>query len=296
MDAAPPIDLVWTQAAGGEECIAQSELGAKVQAALGYPAISPTASGQSGDGHVRGNVGPGAFGRGWLAVIEARRGEAPPLRRELSMDALDCRELDEAIVLVVALLLDAVVSSPPPITIGSSAPSISVSLGPDIAVAWGMLPGLSIGLGLVSTARIGRLWPIVLSFHQWPSTRATEGASGGQIGAMTFGAAVCPLTFARHGWEVFACAGASGGEVTSAGVGLDQPLDDARQYVQVDTQVGVRLRVAAHVASRLCLGAGFPMTKYEYSFGQPDQESREVFRTSSVVPFVQVAIELQTSR
>lgn len=293
MDAAPPVDLVWTQAAGGEDCISPSDLASKVAAALGHPVFSPASS--PDDGHVRGSVGPGPFGRGWLAVVEARHGAAPPLRRELAMNAPDCRQLDEAIVLVVALLLDSAVTSLPPLTIGSSAPSISASLGPDVAVAWGMLPGPSIGVGLVSTTQIGRLLPIVLSFHEWPSTHAAQGTAGGRIAALTFGAAVCPLEFRRRGWEIFGCAGASGGEVTSAGSGLVHTRNDARQYIQIDTQVGLRLRVADHVASRVALGAGFPFTRYEYQFDAADQVV-DVFRTWSVVPFGQVAIEVRTSR
>ncbi len=295
MDAAPAIDLVWTQTPGGEQCIGEGELGAKVQAVLAH-ATSPAAFGQAGGAHVRGTIGPAPFGRGWLAVVEARRGDAAPLRRDLSMDASDCRQLDEAVVLVVALLLDSVVVAAPPSLVVRPSLSVWLSLGPDITVAWGMLPGLSFGFGVLGAARIGPLWPVVLSFHEWPSSGAMEGASGGKMEAFAFGAAVCPAALARRGWEGFACAGASVGQVTSIGVGLDQPRDDARRYVEADAQVGFRFRVADYVVSRLGVGAAFPLTRYEYTFRESDQSVRDVFRTWPVVPFGQVAIELRTSR
>jgi hypothetical protein len=295
MDAAPSVDLVWTQTAGGEECIGQNELGAKVQAVLGHLALVPSPEGQRAD-VVRGSVGREAAGRGWIAVIEVRRADTPPLRRELTFTALDCRQLDDAIVLVVALLLDAAVSNPPPLTIASPAPAISVAIGPDLAIAAGMLPGLSFGFGLVGEAEIGQLWPIVLSAHQWPVSRAMDGASGGQLGAVTFGAATCPVTLAGDGWAIFGCAGASGGEVNSTGVGLDHAFGQGRPYVQIDAQVGLRFRVAGSLVTRLGVGAGFPLIQDTYKYDQADGSIHNVFRTSPVVPGGQVAIELRAPR
>jgi hypothetical protein len=296
MDAAPPVDLVWIQTAGGEKCIGQDELSEKVQAAVGRPALVRAREGQRSDALVRGNVGRETSGRGWIAVIEVRRGDAPPLRRELALEAPECRQLDEAIVLVVALLLDSAASSPPPLTIESPAPAISVSIGPDLAVAAGMIPGLSFGFGLVSEARLPPLWPIVLSAHQWTVSRAMDGASGGQLGAFTFGAAMCPVLLALDGWEMFGCAGASGGEVSSTGVGLDRALGNVRPYVQIDAQVGFRLRVADSLVTRLGLGTGFPLIQNTYAYVQADGTAHNVFRTSAVVPLGQVAIELCSPR
>jgi hypothetical protein len=295
MDAAPPVEFVWTQQAGGEECIGQSELAAKVQAALGRPELVPAVDDRRGD-VVRGSVGRGTAGRGWIAVVEVRRGDAPPLRRELGLDASDCRQLDEAVVLVVALLLDSADSNPPPLKIENPLPAISVSVGPDLAVATGMLPGVSLGFGLVSEVELRSLWPIVLSGHQWPTSRTVGGSSGGELSAYTFGAATCPFMLSRDSWAIFACTGASGGEVNSAGIGLDRPRSQARAYVQIDAQVGLRLRVADHLVTRLGLGVGFPLLRDDYTYGQADGIVQEVFVTSAVVPLAQVAIELRASR
>jgi hypothetical protein len=294
MDAAPSVDLVWTQDAGGDSCIGQSELEAKVRSALG-PAPVPAQEGR-GEAFVRGSVGRGPLGRGWFAVVEVRLGHAATLRRELTLDAPDCRQFDEAIVLVVALLLDAAVSSPPPLTIARSVPTISVSLGPDIAVAWGMLPGLSFGFGVVSEAEIGALWPIVLAAHEWPASRATDGVYGGDLGAFTFGAALCPAVLSLGVWQIFGCAGASGGGVTARGFNLDVPRPSVNPYVQIDTQVGLRVRVAPHLTARLGLGAGVPLIHDTYQFHQADGSAESVFFTSDVVAVGQVAIELRAPR
>jgi hypothetical protein len=297
MDAAPSVEIVWTQSEGGERCIGESELRTQVQAALGQPtSVHPPEGPNEGTekAFVRGSVGRGMLGRGWTAVIEVRRGDAASLRRELALDASDCRQLDEAIVLVTTLLLDASIPTPSPLRVTGHATPISVSIGPDVVVAWGMLPGLSYGIGLVSETEIRPLWPIVLSAHEWPVSRATQGGSGGDLGAATFGAALCPGILTKRVWGIFVCAGASGGEITSRGVGLDHPRGDVRPYVQIEAQVGVRLRIATFVTARLGLGAGVPLSQDSYQFRSDTGNLQTVFRTSDAVLGSQVAIELST--
>jgi hypothetical protein len=296
MDAPPPVELAWVHTLGGEECIDQSELAAKVSAALGRPALATSPENQQGHAVVRGTVGRGTTGRGWVAVVEVDRAEMPPLRRELSLDASDCRELDEAIVLVIALLIDSAVSNPPPLTIERPAPALSVSIGPDLAIAAGMLPGLYFGFGLIGEAEIARVWPIALSAHEWPVTRETAGASGGQLGAWTVGVAVCPTLLARATWQIFVCAGGSGGEVRSNGIGLLSAHDNARAFVEVDGQVGLRFRLAGPVAARLGWGAGIPIVRDTYAFFESDGSRHDVFRTAVAVPMGELAIELQSPR
>lgn len=297
MDGLPPVELVWTETLGGEECICEKELGARLSTALGRPVVTGSTGDGQGSEVVSGTVGRATTGPGWEAVVEVRRGDSPPLRRVLRLVASDCRELDEAVVLVMALLVDSDVSTPPSLTIQSHAPAVSIAIGPDLAIATGRLPGVSFGFGLTGEAQIGRgFWAVSLSAHEWPLSRATVGASGGQMGAWTLGVGVCPFTPVGGSWEVFVCAGGSGGQVNSAGIGLDRARDNARAFVQVDAQIGARLRLASSLALRLALGSGVPIVRDRYAFVEADGTVREVFRTAGVVPMGQLSVEFRSSR
>jgi hypothetical protein len=85
-----------------------------------------------------------------LAIIQAR-----------------ARQLDEAIVLVVALMVDSTEPQRMPLRIPAPPDRPSVSIGLDLAIAVGMLPGAALGFGLASEIRIPPFWPVALWTHAW---------------------------------------------------------------------------------------------------------------------------------
>jgi hypothetical protein len=299
MDAAPAVEIVWTQAQGGDECIGQDDLATKVQAAIGRTSQTLLPDGRPDLAIVRGSIGKDPSGQGWAAAIEVRRGDGPPLRRELRLSAANCRQLDETIVLVVEMLLDAaILQEKPPSVVENSRPKLAVSLGPDVAIGIGMLPGISFGLGLVSETEIHPLWPIAVWGHFWSPTIMTAAALPGQWEAWTFGAAACRLTFPGNVLTLFGCVGGSGGWINSHGVAslgvLNSTNDALRTYVEIDARVGVRLRIVGPIVARLALGAGVPVSLYSYEYydarGVP---SRPVFTTWPVGATIELGIELR---
>jgi hypothetical protein len=260
MDAAPAVEIVWTQTQGGDECIGRDELAAKVQAAVGQPSQTLLPDGSPDLAIVRGSMGRDPSGQGWAAAIEVRRGGGGPLRRELRLSATDCRQLDETIVLVVEMLLDAaILREKPPLVVENSRSRLAVSIGPDVAIGIGMLPGISFGFGLVGETEIHPLWPIAVWGHFWSPTVPTDGALPGQWEAWTFGAAACRLTFPGNVLSLFGCVGGSGGRINSVGIVVNTPHADFQTYVEIDARVGVRLRIVGPVVARFALGAGVPL-------------------------------------
>ena len=75
MDAAPAVEIVWTQAQGGERCIGRDELATKVQAAVGQSPQTVSPDGLPDKAIVRGSIGKDEGGEDWAATIEVRRGD-----------------------------------------------------------------------------------------------------------------------------------------------------------------------------------------------------------------------------
>jgi hypothetical protein len=299
MDAPVAVELAWDPSSARQGCIDRDELATRVEATLGHRVFARL--GADGVGAtVQGYAAADPPGHGWIAVVEVQRKEAPPLRRELRLRAADCHQLDDAIVLVVALMVDVSGggSSALPLDIGSTSHRVSVSVGPDLAIAVGMLPGAAIGIGLVTQMEIQPLWPIAVWAHGWPLNSAFDNSTGakGQMWALTFGAAVCPWKFTANRWQLLACAGGSAGTISAQGLRPLSPANsDTEAYVQAEAEAAVRFRIASPISIRLGLGAAVPFTqnRYTYTLSPAGQSSPPpVFQTWVVVPFGHVSVEI----
>jgi hypothetical protein len=284
------IALSWSQIPGGGACIDRPGLVRKLEATVGQRRV---VQGEPADTAIHGTVGPTPDGGGWLAVIEARHGDGAVFERRLSVAGFDCRELDEAIVLVVALMVDSAETKAPPMAVPSRPPASSVSVGVDGVFAVGMLPNASVGLGLTSDVRIASLWPVDLWTDLWPTSQTLRNGAGARFGAWTAGIALCPLDLARPDWGLYGCAGATGGEILSSGVGLDVSVSHTRGYAQVELRMGARLRLQGPLFAAVDVGAGVPMARDSYSYTQGSGAVDDVFRTAAVVPFGHLAVEVR---
>jgi hypothetical protein len=293
VDALPAVELAWSQSPGGDRCLDRGSLVAKVEETVGHRVF---VSGGPADTVIDGSIGPAPRGWGWVAVVEARRAGTTAFRRELALDGPDCHRLDEAIVLVVALMVDSAKHAAP-LAIPAAPESQAASIGADVAIALGMLPGAAAGFGLATDLKIPPLWPIALRTHAWPVSQAIEGGSGGRLGAWTFGAGLCPLTLtARSGkgdWGLYACVGATGGAIYSNGVGLDVTRDNTRPYLQVEVWTGLRLRIAGPLFAVVELEGAVPFAHDSYSYTQADGTVRDVFKTSPFIPLGHARVEVR---
>jgi hypothetical protein len=291
VDATPAVELVWNRAAGAEACIDGGELARRVEATLGRPVRAAVAA-SSDPGVVRlgGQVAP--LSSGWLAVVEVR-GVGPALRREVALDVADCRQLDEDIVLVVALMADAAVPSAPRLTLPVRPVTASVAIGPDLAVAVGMLPGVSVGFGLASDVAFPPYWHFSAWAHAWPTSQALDEGAGGRLAAWTFGLGPCLGHVGAERASFFGCLGASGGVVYASGVGLAVAHSHALPYVQGELRGGLRVRLAGPALVRLEAGLGVPIARNTYEFTDGAGTAHDVFRTAPLVPFARLAVEFR---
>jgi hypothetical protein len=293
----PAVELAWSRGAGASACIDGGELAARVEATIGRPvralplgeAVAPPSDG-SPPSRLDGQVLP--LGRGWIAVVQVRAVD-PALRREVTLDAPDCRQFDEALVLVVALMAEAAFPSTPRLTLPVRPPSASVGIGPEVAVASGMLPGIVPGFGLSTEVAWPPLWHLAVWTHAWPFSRAVDVESGGRLAAWTFGVGPCVGATAPASLSLFGCLGVSGGVVYATGVGLDVPRTSARPYLQGELRIGLRARIVGPMFVRLEAGLGVPVSRDSYVFTGADGIVRSLFRTAAVVPLGRLAVEFR---
>jgi hypothetical protein len=244
--------------------------------------------------NLQGEVKP--LGSGWIAVVDVRGTGPSPLRREVALDAPDCRQLDEAITLVVALMAEAAVPSSRPLSlpVRPAAVGMSMALGPDVAAAAGMLPGLAPGFGLSTDVAFTPWWHLAVWAHGWPAARALEGAVGGSAAAWTFGLGPCLGTSNARAVSWFGCVGASGGVVYAGSVGLVGASGADRPYLQAEARAGVRFHAVGPLYARLELGLAVPVARDSYVFEDTAGARHEVFRTAAVVPLGRFGIEIRT--
>ena len=267
----------------------QRTLGARVEAVIGRPTLSK----EAGPGlAVAGDVGPEPGG--WVAVLEARRGGEPVLRRTLRVTSTDCHHLDEAVVLVVALMLDSSETEPASLQVPAEPAPTSLSIGADVGFALGVLPGVAVGFGLASTIRFGAFWPVALWSDFWPVSHSLKAGAGGGLSAWTAGAGLCPVHVAAGPTlEFLACLGATGGAIDSNGVGVDVPRSETKGYADAELRLGVGVHLAGPVFARVDVGGGIPFTRYAYRYTAPDGGTDQVFRTAPAIGIGHACLELR---
>ena len=299
MNAPPAVEIVWQRGPGGDACIEGPELARRVGATLGRPVSARAAQAEDSAGPaldevLYGEVQPRPEGRGWIAVVEVHRPDTATLRREVTLEAPSCRQLDEALVLVVALMADAAQPSAPLRILPSlTSASPTIAIGPDVAVAIGMLPGAAIGIGFASDVTLPPFVQIAAWAHVWPESEALSDGVGGRLQAWTFGAGLCLGPPGRGVWAAFGCGGASGGAILANGVGLDQSRSHTRPYLQAEITVGLRLHLSGPLFARAELGGAVPLARDSYRYTDADGIVHEAFHSAAVVPLARLGFEFR---
>jgi hypothetical protein len=308
VSAPPAVEIVWDRGPGGETCIDGQELAPRVQATLGRRVSLRTRPAGTGgleqvpgqglalDGVLQGEVQPRPDGRGWIAVVEVRRANAEALRREVTLEAPDCRQLDAAIVLVVALMAEAAQPTPPSRPgppLPNAYPPPTISVGPDVTVAIGMLPRPAVGLGLASAVTFPQFWQVAAWAHVWPVSENLADGAGSRVSAWTAGAGICVGTASEGRVAVLGCAGGSGGAIFATGVRLDDPHSDVRPYLQAECTAGMRVHLAGSLFARVEVGAAAPIARDSYQFTDANGVFHEVFHTAVLVPLGRLGLEFR---
>ena len=268
----PTSSLSWVRLAGSESCIAAAELGTRVEAHLGRTVFSsPSTANVSIEGHVERR------GKRFVAMLGGSGRDGTPIgTRQLDSEGADCRSLDVALILVIALMIDpdavaaaaatapaAPTPPPPPATREAGreivvreihdGPPTAASGPPPPPAPWrldahvdatlglgrlpGRTPGVMLGVGFGPTPR----FPLELTLGTSPSASADTGGRSVSFSLVEGGLGFCPDVPVGGRVTVGGCASVRVGRIRSVGSGFDR--NEAIDRVLADVVVGARAGV-----------------------------------------------------
>lgn len=288
--------LNWVRLTGAEACIDASTLARRVEERLSR-AVFPAPAQARLIVEGRAEKTPEGFAASLRIFDQAG---AALGSRDLTSNKADCSELSEAVVLVLAVMIDpdgalaatpAPPSTPPPApkpkpkpqkpvaNRSEEAPVRDLSLFARLEV--GALPDPAFGAG---AAALIHLSPFLTfraegaAFLEQEVTQVGDSGRGARFGLLYGGIEYCPLFLARPAYGVVACAGPSAGAMLTQSFGLDPRNRDKVDPV-LNGNVRVRFDVALFGPVRAVLGAGVgtPFLRTQYEITKLDGTQQRLF-------------------
>lgn len=269
-DGPADVALEWTAGPGAASC---RHADALRRAVAGELRRNRLVDPPSADAVVHGRserLGPTAW-RATIVLFDRSRTELG--RRELTREGDDCRALDEALVVVVAMMVDAAVTAPrsdpepPP---GPPPPSPTrrwtVAVAAAAQAELGRLPGHAAGLELALQIAPPALVPIELALATWTEASTTTAAGGSTFRFASAAVLACPLRRRTGRLALAPCGGVQVGAIASRGFGF---LDNRRQRaLVVDARAELRAELALSPTwfARLGLGVWAPLLRPRFSY------------------------------
>ena len=303
--------LGWVRGAGAAECIGTRALAEAVEARLGRQVFVSAAR---ADVAVEGQIERGPAGA-WRAVISvAGEGGRVLGTRELLRDAATCRELDEQLVLVIAVMIDPVAAlrtATPPIA--TPAPTVIVQrelvpvpyVAPPRLDPWrtgvhlgaifalGLLPKPGVGLALRGRITPPR-WPTLeIGGAIWAANQAESGGVGARFTLAEGLAALCTPALAALGLELGGCLGARGGLIRAGGFGFDLAQDRERPTFAASLEGRLRKRIAGPLTLAVSPGLLVPFVRDRFFYSEQAGQKLEVFRMSPLVGTLEATLGLE---
>jgi hypothetical protein len=300
--AARTSSLGWVRGAGADTCVGTRALAEAVEARLGRPVFVSAAR---ADVAVEGQIERGPAGE-WRATIAVADEAGRVLgTRELRSEAMSCRDVDEQLALVIAVMIDpdAAMHAPPspfvtpmppvapapialPLPVRIASPSfvavhpepLRVGLHLGLALSLGLLPNPGVGLALRGrVAPAG--WPAIeLGAAIWSANQAQSGAIGATFKLVEGFAAVCPRLTSVVSFQLDACFGVRAGVIQSGGFGFDLVEVNERPTFGPTLEGRLRRRLVGPLVVTIGPGLLASIVRDRFFFTGPSGAKLEVFR------------------
>ena len=309
--------LGWVRGAGAEVCIGTRALAEAVEARLGRQVFVSAAR---ADVAVEGQIERGPAGAWRATITVAGEGGRALGTRELQSEAASCRELDEQLALVIAVMIDpdAALHAPPapvlaPMPSVVPAPFVQRELAP-IAIPYvapprpepwraGLHVGAVLSLGLLPNAGAGlalrgRIAPphgpaFELGATIWAANQADSGGVGARFTLAEGVASVCPLATSAFGFELGACLGVRVGAMQIGGFGFDLVQAHERPTFGASLEGRVRRRLAGPLVVSLGPGLLLPIVRDRFFYSTPAGQKLEVFRMAPLIGTLEATLGVE---
>jgi hypothetical protein len=300
------IDLQWERR--DPACLDADLLAATVEGALGRPVFH--SEGRS-SGTISGDIGKSGPQEYSARIVV--RGQDGAIRSERRLRTRgDCARLDQAVAVVVALMVDdledapatlsipaeppRVVAAPPPVVprLPPSRPGTSVAMDLGAGVVAALLHTVTPDAVLRAEIDIPALVPISVTARLYgPTTSVVATGQGGRFDAWSTELALCP-TYARPSVRLGFCGGIGAGAMT----GTPVALFGGRTLVRPLLFAVVTPSIAVHFVGPLWLraeaGALIPLLRDPWGFADGKGRFVEVERAGSVAPAASITVEMRT--
>jgi hypothetical protein len=292
--------LSWVRLPGTDSCIAGRELGQRVERRLGRAVFTSTSR---ADLAVEGRVEHLPGRRGFRATIVATRHDGTTVGEKV-LSATDCSQLDDEVVLVMALMIDPdatgeepphkdeTPASAPRIDIvevqGPERPSppwrghVLVGSGLSVGLLPGVRPTLNVAVGLDAPSRWGVALDGVFVLPSRDSMSGLGADASLELLAAYAGAAVCygladhrPLNFAI-------CLGPRFGLLRATPSGVASPTAKSELLVNVVSRLRMRWEPFRLLAIGAELGPELPLSRHCFSGSEADVQSLQTIRSEAV--------------
>ena len=269
---APRHALRWTRAPGAESCIAADALAGAVEARLGRRVFTRT---EQPAVIIDARVSP----RWHVAVAVGGADGSSIGERVLDEPAAECHALDDALVLVLALIIDPDAASRPPPVPGEP---WQFDAGASLLGAAGLLPGAALGGGVQLGVDPPALPAIEIHGAGWLADETT----GGRFSLVSAGLAVRVPT-----WKLETLVGVELARLAGTGVGLDH----VQHASAVIPAIAVEPRLAVAITPRVSFTAGIalwlPLERPRFTFQQAGMDVL-VFQPAPLAGIVRVSVDL----
>jgi hypothetical protein len=283
VDDAPSVRLEWTAPA---ECIDGAALAAAVSGQLGRPAF---ADGGDTELVARGRVEKSDSGRHRAEVVLSTRGGERLGVRRLDSDNNDCHSLDEALAVMLAIILnvrradvpalarEAPPNPPPP------PPRWRPRAGAGAGVVFGLLPEAGIEAAVsAGLMRGGRLEPGLDLAWDWAGDApAAEGRI--RVQAASVRLAIAPLVFGRSRGDLRLRLSVGAGPMWATAAGFAEVFSQTR--LVADGRIGVQagVRVAGPVWVQFAAEAGWLPIRPTFAVRNADGSLDPLFEPQAVI-------------
>jgi len=241
------------------------------------------------------------------------------LRRTLVVEDTACAELEAAIVLVGALLLDDLwstqqivhVQTPrdrtpaPELPVRPHPPAVRAPPSSEHSASWavranasarlavGDLPGPAGGVALEWLATAPRVVSFGVQLSAWPYRRIDQA----RFSAVDFALPLCADALRRHIWALAICGAPRAGLSIASGVDLPTRHAAVRPRLLIDATLDVRVRLVGVLWLRGHIGFGVPIVRDRFLVGgvAPSDANRVIHRAWPVVPLFGLGLEVRAA-